>query len=690
MKANILITAFKSVRDKIGTTIGLTYALNQIKNGDQRAQIERLRELKGEQYKQAKAQLAVHYFTGQFIGGQGVKNLKSPSGLMILDFDGYPGDKELKSDRANLQADKYCLACWVSPSGKGLKMLVRIPETTDNDTYKAHFNAIQEYYKNSFFDTVTSDIARACFVSFDPELFTNYNAEIWTDKAEKAKLIPQPDRVSRQSQLSTNEVFNKLVNERECKDLNWSSGHWNAAVYALAVRCNDYNISQSEAQALIWSYANVDGTGYNNAMTTIKSAYKQPSANKSYNNPRVQSKAVKRAQSSTKPVKSVVDMLCKDDALIYNIVSDLGIYKNELTQKVEYRNGIELIDSDVAQITLKARGVSKGISDSDTMRVLHGNIIPSYHPFYAYLEYIANLPLKPGTVDNFISCLKLDNHHPEYLQRIVKKWFGGLMGTLYGNYSVMTLVFVGAQGNGKTTFFRNLLPDALSKYFAESDIKDDKDVCARMCSNLILYNDEFTSKNKTEASEFKKMSSADKFTYRKPYGRMDITNKRIACLCGSANESDVISDHTGNRRIIPVRLRHIDRETLEKIHIDDFYRELLDMHKADPVWWYLSPEDIKLMNDDTVQNTAVDEDEERVSKWTALDPLGHVSATEVAAHIADRDRAYRPNIHKLGRALNKVRGSSAQKRIGTQNIRGYKIRLVDKVAGCNTVTDMPF
>lgn len=680
MKANILITAFKSVRDKSGTTIGLTYALNQIKNGDQRAQIERLRELKGEQYKQAKAQLAVHYFTGQFIGGQGVKNLKSPSGLMILDFDGYPTPEAMQADRAKLQADKHCLAVWISPSGKGLKMLVRIPETVEDSEYKNYFNAIEQHFDNPHFDTNTKDIARACFVSYDPDLFINWDALTWTEQKALSMPPPQQNPAPKPTSLTTNEVFNKLVNERECKALNWTKGNWNTAVYNLACRCNDYNIPQHEAEGLIWNYADKDdGTGYEQALKTIRSAYNQPSANKSYDVPQRQRKVVERAKNSPATVETVsADLFSEKDGIVYSLVSDIQLFYNRLTGKAEYSDGTEMTDNNINTITLQARAqTTKEIGTDAVLRMIFSDYTPSYHPFDDYLRQLADRPLKMGVIDAFLNCLKLTDHHPDYLQRIVKKWFGGLMGTLCGNYSLMTLVFVGKQGNGKTTFFRNLLPDALNKYFVESEVKKDKDIKALMCQNFIVYSDEFTSKNKTEAADYKEMSSAENFTYRKPYGKMNETRKRTACLCGSANEGDILSDPTGNRRVIPVRVKYIDHEALSKINIDDFYRELLELHKADPVWWYLSDDEIAFLNADTVQNEAVDEWAERVVRWTEPDPQGHVSTTDVSRHIAGRDNSYRSNVHKLGRALANIYGASVQKWANDRNTKGYPCRLVN-------------
>lgn len=692
------ISTFPNVRSKSASNILLSEVFRRIATPNEK--VLTVRQLYSdakngaksiEDYKKAKKDLDVLYFTGVFTD-QTNKGIKKPSGLLIIDFDGYDTQEHLNADRAILEADKHTLACFLSPSGWGLKVLFKIPPTVVNDTYNAHFLAARSYLNNPRFDDNNKGIARACFVSCDEKIYINWDAELFTLATQKAK--PSPAAITPAPAILTDDETFELIIKRECGSLNWNDGNWNAALYFLAARCNDYNIPLSSAQRLCWQYADHDGTGYDDAMGTIKSAYSQMSERKQYEQPRPKKRIqkpvlddsivlreltqsdVKKKAVKAPPVQVWGTLLGSKDATILSLIEEKGLQKNLLTDSYELPNGELLTDEVVNHIAMQARAQGGDVSSGRVHEIICSPYTPTFHPFDSYLKSIENNPIKKGTVKAVLDCLLLTNHHPDYKERIIKKWFGGIVGTLAGSYSVTTLVLVGGQGTGKTSFFRNLLPPALRGYFTEGSLSDDKDVFGRMCSSLIMYDDEFTSKNKTEAAIYKKLSSADKFTYRKPYGRIDVTRRRTAVLCGSANESDVINDTTGNRRIIPVRVKHINHENFSKINMDDFYRELLDMQNQNPTWWHLTADDIEFMNTDTEENTAPDEFFERVIKYTAPCDNAHVTVTEVERFICSYDSSYRPNVHKMGRALSRVYGGSRQKKINGINIKGYSLKMV--------------
>ena len=58
--------------------------------------------------------------------------LKKSSGFAIMDFDCL-GDLDLLIDQ--FENDDYTYCCFVSPSGNGLKVLVKIPPVPDDKTY---------------------------------------------------------------------------------------------------------------------------------------------------------------------------------------------------------------------------------------------------------------------------------------------------------------------------------------------------------------------------------------------------------------------------------------------------------------------------------------------------------------------------------------------------------------------------
>ena len=105
------------------------------------------------------------------------------SGLICLDFDDFPSFEEMDEYREKLSKDKYTYALFISPSGKGLKVLVKIPR--DYENHRRYFNALEKYYDSPYFDTSCKNESRVCYESSDPEIHVNTNSEEWTEMADK-------------------------------------------------------------------------------------------------------------------------------------------------------------------------------------------------------------------------------------------------------------------------------------------------------------------------------------------------------------------------------------------------------------------------------------------------------------------------------------------------------------------------
>ena len=73
------------------------------------------------------------------------------SGMCILDFDKYPSIEIMNEEREKLIKDKYTLMVFTSPSGNGLKALIRIPKCNKLEP-KRRFTAYSKYINSDYFD----------------------------------------------------------------------------------------------------------------------------------------------------------------------------------------------------------------------------------------------------------------------------------------------------------------------------------------------------------------------------------------------------------------------------------------------------------------------------------------------------------------------------------------------------------
>ena len=96
------------------------------------------------------------------------------SGLMCLDFDHVENIMELKQKLLNYEYFDTELL-FVSPSGNGLKWI--IPVDLKGWEHSRYFKAVANCIKATglpLVDMSGSDVARSCFLSYDPQAFINH------------------------------------------------------------------------------------------------------------------------------------------------------------------------------------------------------------------------------------------------------------------------------------------------------------------------------------------------------------------------------------------------------------------------------------------------------------------------------------------------------------------------------------
>ena len=98
------------------------------------------------------------------------------SGCLCIDCDGVSDPVAL---RDKLARDRYTYFACLSPSGKGVKALVRIHPSVER--HPASFVAAQRYFLDAYdvkLDATCKDVSRACFACHDPDAKPNPQAEL--------------------------------------------------------------------------------------------------------------------------------------------------------------------------------------------------------------------------------------------------------------------------------------------------------------------------------------------------------------------------------------------------------------------------------------------------------------------------------------------------------------------------------
>jgi len=269
------ITIFKNIRDTDTPFFRPVHTiLERIKDGATKDLIKKIRLEKDKSDRnEMKKQLPAICFSGTF-NKRADNALLQHSGLICLDFDGYDKQKTLLQDKENLSKNKYVYSVFISPSGDGLKVLVKIPADPENHTN--YFNSLERHLNSPFFDKTSKNLSRVCYESYDPLIHVNENSSIW-DIIEE----PEYTEVSKVKDSPTIPITdeNKIV---EILVKWWTNkypmneGQRNHNAYVLAMAFNDFGINKSLASYVLNQYATNDFP-IREIAVTIDSAYKNTS-----------------------------------------------------------------------------------------------------------------------------------------------------------------------------------------------------------------------------------------------------------------------------------------------------------------------------------------------------------------------------------------------------------------------------
>ena len=159
-----------------------------------------------------------------------------------------------------------------------------------------------------------------------------------------------------------------------------------------------------------------------------------------------------------------------------------------------------------------------------------------------------------------------------YHRSCVAHWLQ--LDTLHGNECVPTLI--GDQGCGKTTFAKRLLPAELRQYFLDHinlSNKFDKEMA--LTNNLLVNLDELEAIRPSQQASLKQTLSKSKVNGRPIFGGSQDDRPRFASFIATTNNPHPLSDVTGSRRYICIKIADgylIDNDT--DIEYDQLFAQL--------------------------------------------------------------------------------------------------------------------
>jgi hypothetical protein len=263
-----VVSLFATVKAVSSLPVSIGTVLEGIRVGRWATKVEEVRTTLAKAGKRAadevKKTLPAVTFSGVFSGGHRADQLASHSGVLCLDFDGLNGN--LSDVRSKLAGDPLCFALFTSPSGAGLKLLMKIPADAAEhgrtfDEAAAHF--LERYGVTA--DKSCRDTSRFCFMSYDPDLYHNPGAKEFSpppppkpvppwEKAEKPATTPSPRPAAAPGATPITERASLYL--RECSPAVQGQGGHDALLWAARAMVVGFELDQGTAARLLWDEFN--------------------------------------------------------------------------------------------------------------------------------------------------------------------------------------------------------------------------------------------------------------------------------------------------------------------------------------------------------------------------------------------------------------------------------------------------
>lgn len=116
--------------------------------------------------------------------GRSYSNIIGFNGILVMDFDKIDNAEELKHDVFNFF--KSCICAYLSPSGRGVKFLFRIPVAKSVEEFKEYFYGLSFYLSRlPGYDLSAQNPSLPLFISWDPDLLFREDAKVWKRRGKK-------------------------------------------------------------------------------------------------------------------------------------------------------------------------------------------------------------------------------------------------------------------------------------------------------------------------------------------------------------------------------------------------------------------------------------------------------------------------------------------------------------------------
>lgn len=269
---------------------------------------------------------------------------------------------------------------------------------------------------------------------------------------------------------------------------------------------------------------------------------------------------------------------------------------NEMLMSISL-DEVEVTDSTISGIRVDLdERYDLEVSEADVVRA-----VPyvagkrSFHPVRDYLNALVwdGTPRIHRVATEILNTKVTDTEELRLTVRMLEAWFITLVGRpLRPKIKVdTTLILQGAQGTGKSTFFRVLGGD----WFTDTDMALDKDGMMLLSGVWICEWAELENvMTRSSNSKVKQFLASAEDRFRPPFGRSMLRVARSSVIVGTTNLDDFLRDPTGSRRFWVIPVGRINTQLLTEWRIQLLAEAVERFNRGEQHWLSESDEEKRL------------------------------------------------------------------------------------------------
>ncbi|MCD7850712.1 MAG: DUF5906 domain-containing protein [Parabacteroides sp.] len=227
---------------------------------------------------------------------------------------------------------------------------------------------------------------------------------------------------------------------------------------------------------------------------------------------------------------------------------------------------------------------------------------------------------------------------PDYWLMCLRKWLVATVACAVSekqeNHSVLLLS--DAQGIGKTTWCRHLVPPSLLGYVYSGNIDpSSKDAPLLLSDCFLIILDELSGQSRMELNRLKAMITKDSVYERRSYARNAETYTRRASFLATVNDRQVLTDRTGSRRFLCFEAQGIDYAT--PVDHAGIYSQALALYRSGFKFWFSGTEITEInLNNEAFQQSSPEEElfYTYFRKPVRFEAPSYLSSSEILAKLA--------------------------------------------------------